>query len=179
MGAVPRSGLDARARRRSPGASFAPLPPPEASGATMPARPAVLVLNGPNLNKLGQREPEVYGSLTLGDLEVTLGEAFPDLALRFEQHNGEGALIDALHSADTVETAGVVFNPGGYAHTSVALRDAVASIATPVIEVHLSNVYAREAFRHTSRIAPVAAGVIVGLGVEGYRLAVQHFSSRS
>ena len=142
----------------------------------MSARPAVLILNGPNLNKLGTREPEVYGAVTLTDLEVGLKHEFPDLALRFAQHNCEGALIDALHDADTVETAGVVLNAAGYTHTSVALRDAVAAISTPVIEVHMSNVYAREAFRHTSLIAPVAAGVIVGFGVRGYHMAVRHFS---
>ena len=139
-------------------------------------KPGVLVLNGPNLNRLGLREPEVYGAGTLADLEADLRERFPDLALRFEQHNGEGALIDALHAADTVETAGVVFNPGGYSHTSVALRDAVASISTPVVEVHVSNVYAREGFRHHSMISPVAAGVIVGFGLAGYRHAVRHFA---
>ena len=145
----------------------------------MSARPAVLVLNGPNLNRLGTREPETYGAMTLQDLEVGLRDAFPDLALRFEQHNSEGGLIDALHEADTVTTAGVVLNAAGYTHTSVALRDAVASISTPVVEVHISNVYARESFRHTSLIAPLAAGVIVGFGVEGYRMAVQHFAGWS
>ena len=144
----------------------------------MSSSPSVLVLNGPNLNRLGTREPEVYGSVTLADLEQGLRETFSELTLRFEQHNAEGALIDALHGADTVETAGVVLNAGGYTHTSVALRDAVASIATPVVEVHLSNVYARESFRHTSLIAPLAAGVIVGFGVEGYEMAVRHFAGR-
>lgn len=145
----------------------------------MTARPAVLVLNGPNLNRLGTREPEVYGAMTLADLEVGLREAFPDLALRFEQHNSEGGLIEALHAADTVETAGIVMNAAGYTHTSVALRDAVASISTPVVEVHISNVYARESFRHTSLIAPVAAGVIVGFGVAGYKMAVRYFADRA
>lgn len=153
----------------------APSPRPVPS----PARPAVLVLNGPNLNRLGTRETAVYGAATLADLEADLRRQFPDLTLRFEQHNGEGALIDALHAADTVETAGVVFNPGGYSHTSVALRDAVASISTPVVEVHISNVYAREAFRHTSLLSAVCAGVIVGLGRAGYALAVRHLSGGS
>ncbi len=139
-------------------------------------KPGVLVLNGPNLNRLGQREPEVYGAMTLADLEADLRKRFPELALRFEQHSGEGALIDALHSADTVETAGIVFNAAGYSHTSVALRDAVASISTPVVEVHISNVYARESFRHHSMISAVAAGVIVGFGMAGYRHAVRHFA---
>ena len=144
-----------------------------------PPRPSVLVLNGPNLNRLGTRETAVYGVGTLEDIEADLRAQFPDLALRFEQHSGEGALIDALHAADTVETAGVVFNPGGYAHTSVALRDAVASISTPVVEVHLSNVYAREPFRHTSLVSAVCAGVVVGFGRGGYALAVRHFAGRS
>ena len=140
------------------------------------SRPGVLVLNGPNLNRLGVREPEVYGAATLADLEADLRRKFPELALRFAQHNAEGDLIDALHSADTVETAGVVFNPGGYAHTSVALRDAVASISTPVAEVHISNVFAREPFRHTSLLSAVCAGVITGFGTAGYALAVRHFA---
>ncbi|MEM6326418.1 MAG: type II 3-dehydroquinate dehydratase [Bacteroidota bacterium] len=144
----------------------------------MSACPAVLVLNGPNLNRLGTREPEVYGAATLADIEAGLRETFPEVALRFEQHNAEGGLIEALHAADAVETAGVVLNAAGYTHTSVALRDAVASISTPVVEVHISNVYARESFRHTSLIAPLAAGVIVGFGVAGYRMAVQYFAER-
>ena len=138
--------------------------------------PGVLVLNGPNLNRLGAREPAVYGAATLGDLEADLRRQFPGLALRFAQHNAEGDLIDALHGAAGAETAGVVFNPGGYAHTSVALRDAVASIPTPVVEVHISNVYAREPFRHTSLLSAVCAGVITGFGTAGYALAVRHFA---
>ncbi len=145
----------------------------------MSARPAVLVLNGPNLNRLGLREPEIYGAMTLADLETGLRKDFPDLALRFEQHNNEGNLVDALHNADTVETAGVVFNAGGYTHTSVVLRDAILSISTPVVEVHISNVYARESFRHTSMLAPVCSGVIAGFGVESYRMGVKHFAGWS
>lgn len=139
-------------------------------------RPSVLVLNGPNLNRLGAREPGVYGTATLADLEADLRRQFPELALRFAQHNAEGDLIDALHGAASDGTAGVVFNPGGYAHTSVALRDAVASIPTPVVEVHLSNVYAREGFRHVSLVSAVCAGVITGFGPAGYALAVRHFA---
>ena len=138
--------------------------------------PGVLVLNGPNLNLLGQREPEVYGSATLADLEANLRRHFPDLALRFEQHNDEGGLINALHAADTIETAGIVLNAAGYSHTSVVLRDAIAAIRTPVVEVHLSNIAAREAFRHHSVISAVCAGTITGLGPSGYRLAVQHLA---
>ena len=138
--------------------------------------PGVLVLNGPNLNLLGQREPEVYGSATLADLEASLRRHFPALALRFEQHNDEGGLINALHAADTIETAGIVLNAAGYSHTSIVLRDAIAAIRTPVVEVHLSNIAAREAFRHHSVISAVCAGTITGLGPSGYRLAVQHFA---
>lgn len=138
----------------------------------------LLILNGPNLNLLGRREPEVYGSTSVADIETELRAAFPDLALDFAQHNGEGALIDALHAADADRLDGVVFNPGGYAHTSVALHDAVAAISVPVVEVHISNVYAREAFRHRLLIAPAAAGLVAGFGVAGYRLAVRYFLDR-
>ena len=138
--------------------------------------PAILVLNGPNLNLLGTREPEIYGSASLGDLEAETRKRFPDITLRFEQHNSEGALIDALHRAAGVETGGVVFNPGAYGHTSIALRDAIAAITTPVLEVHLSNPAARESFRHTSMIAPECIGTISGLGHSGYHLAVLYLS---
>jgi 3-dehydroquinate dehydratase-2 len=138
--------------------------------------PSVLVLNGPNLNLLGRREPGIYGGATLDDLEADLTARFPTLTLRFAQHNHEGDLIEALHAADAVETAGVVLNAAGYTHTSIALRDAIAAIQTPVVEVHISNVYAREAFRHTSLLAAVCAGVITGFGVQGYALAVAHFA---
>ena len=138
--------------------------------------PSILILNGPNLNLLGQRDPSLYGSASLGDLETLLRRRFPDVPLAFEQHSSEGALIDALHAADTVQTGGIAFNPGGYTHTSVALRDAIEAISTPVVEVHLSNVAAREPFRHVSMVAPVCAGTIAGLGPAGYLLAVLHLS---
>lgn len=133
----------------------------------------MLVLHGPNLNLLGQREPEVYGTVTLPELNERLIKAGKDLELEVSasQSNVEGALIDALQ-ASRDWAAGVVFNPGGYTHTSVALRDAVASIEIPVIEVHMSNVYAREDFRHTSLIAPVAAGTITGFGWHSYILGL-------
>ena len=138
--------------------------------------PSVLVLNGPNLNLLGRREPSVYGGATLDDLQAELPARFPATQLRFAQHNHEGDLIEALHAADTVETAGIVFNAAGYTHTSVALRDAIAAIRTPVVEIHITNVYAREGFRHTSLLAPVCAGVIAGFGVQSYALGVAHFA---
>lgn len=135
----------------------------------------LLLLNGPNLNLLGVREPEIYGSGTLDDLESDLMEAFPDVHLEFFQSNHEGALIDRLHVAREERMHGVVFNPGGYTHTSVALRDAISGTGLRVIEVHLTNIHAREAFRHTSLLAPVCVGTIAGLGRFGYHAAVNWF----
>ena len=135
----------------------------------------LFVLNGPNLNLLGTREPETYGTATLADMQAALCALFPEVEFRFIQSNHEGRLIDALHEAARDGAAGVVFNPGAFTHTSVALRDAVAAIDVPVVEVHLSNVHARESFRHRSMIAAVSAGQIVGLGMQGYELAVRYF----
>ena len=139
----------------------------------------LLVLNGPNLNLLGTRETDVYGLASLGEIERGLRAAFPDAAFVFEQHNGEGALVDALHTAERDGLDGVVFNPGAYAHTSVALRDAVAAIRVPVVEVHLSNVYAREPFRRRLVLSAVCAGVITGLGPAGYALAARYLLDRT
>jgi 3-dehydroquinate dehydratase-2 len=135
--------------------------------------PAILILHGPNLNLLGSRETDVYGTLTLEEIDRRLHQAGEEIGLdvRSFQSNHEGALIDALHEARSW-AAGVVFNPAGYTHTSVALRDAVAAIHLPVVEVHLSNVYAREAFRHESLIAPVCAGKITGFGWRSYLLGL-------
>ena len=134
---------------------------------------SILVLNGPNLNLLGTREPEVYGVLTLAEIDQRLVEYGRTIGLevRTYQSNSEGALIDALHDARTW-AVGVAFNPGGYTHTSVALRDAVAAIGIPVIEVHLSNTQAREEFRRRSLIAPVCKGSIIGFGWLSYKLAL-------
>lgn len=135
---------------------------------------SVLVLHGPNLNLLGQREPQVYGHLTLADIDHKLVTSGQELGLEVHtsQSNSEGELIDTLHTAREWST-GVIFNPGGYTHTSVALRDAVAAIELPVIEVHLSNVHAREEFRRRSMIAPVCVGTIAGFGWRSYVLALQ------
>ena len=134
---------------------------------------SILILHGPNLNLLGTREPDVYGTLTLAEIDRRLAEYGQTLELdvRIYQSNSEGALIDALHEARNWAD-GVVFNPGGYTHTSVALRDAVAAVGMPVIEVHLSNTQAREEFRHTSLIAPVCKGSIMGFGWISYKLAL-------
>jgi 3-dehydroquinate dehydratase II len=130
----------------------------------------ILVLNGPNLNLLGTRETSVYGAATLTDLEARLRARFHDVSFRFAQSNVEGELVDLLH--DTEQVDGVVFNPAGYSHTSVALRDAIAAINVPVVEVHISNIYAREDFRHRSLTGAAAAGVISGCGLRGYEMAV-------
>ena len=136
----------------------------------------LLILNGPNLNLLGKREPETYGSTTLDELESVLRSAFDEVILTFFQSNHEGELIDRLHEAGSDGTEGIVFNPGAYTHTSVALRDAIAGIETPVVEVHISNIHAREPFRHRSLLAPVCAGQICGLGLYGYHAAIRYFS---
>lgn len=139
----------------------------------------VLVIHGPNLNLLGTREPGVYGSATLADVEALCRETASALGhdVSCMQSNHEGALIDALHAARGVH-AGVVFNAGAYTHTSVALRDAISGTGLPVVEVHISNVHAREEFRHKSLIAPVCAGVIAGFGIDGYALALRALSHR-
>ncbi len=146
----------------------------------MPEPVRLLVLNGPNLNLIGLREPEVYGHGTLAELEDGLRAAFPEVAFTFAQHNHEGALIDALHATRADGTAGVVMNAGAFSHTSIALRDAVAAIApVPVVEVHITNVHARETFRHTLLTAGACVGSIAGLGRLGYHLAVRFLLDRA
>jgi 3-dehydroquinate dehydratase-2 len=139
--------------------------------------PAILVLHGPNLNLLGQREPEVYGHMSMEEIDRRLAEAGKGLGLevRASQSNSEGGLIDALHAAREW-ASGVILNPGGYTHTSVALRDAIAAIELPVVEVHISNVDAREEFRSQSILAAECAGKIVGFGWRSYLLGLYALS---
>jgi len=134
----------------------------------------ILVLNGPNLNRLGKREPNVYGRTTLNDLEECCQTWATSLGLEVtcKQSNHEGQLIDWIHEAEDEAMQGIIINPGGYTHTSVALRDAIASVDVNTIEVHISNVFARESFRHHSYLAPVCLGSIAGLGIEGYHAAL-------
>lgn len=140
---------------------------------------SILLLNGPNLNLLGTREPHIYGADTLPQIEAELTKIAADAGAKLHvlQSNHEGVLIDRIHAARTDGTEFIIINPGGLTHTSVALRDALAGVALPFIEVHISNVHKREAFRHHSYLSEVAAGVIVGLGVNGYRLALSHVLS--
>ena len=141
--------------------------------------PSLLLLNGPNLNLLGTREPEIYGAQTLSDVEAMVTERAQasGVSVKAVQSNSEGALVDALHEARTTQD-GVVFNAGAYTHTSVALHDAIAAIGIPVIEVHMSNVHAREPFRHHSYLSEVCAGVIAGFGVQSYLLATDALIAR-
>ena len=145
----------------------------------------ILVLNGPNLNLLGTREPAVYGAATLADVEALCRETGARLGFSVDcrQSNHEGVLIDAIHEAGRAYSAGalagVIFNAGALTHTSIALHDAIKGTGVPVIEVHISNVHAREAFRHHSWLSPVAAGIVVGFGIDGYRLAIEGLAKKA
>ena len=145
-----------------------------------PARRRVLLLNGPNLNLLGRRDPSQYGTATLADVEAlavaTGGQLGLDVVCR--QSNHEGVLVDLVQAAPDEGFAGIVMNPGAYAHYSYALRDAVDAVDIPCVEIHISNVHAREAFRHVSVTAPVVAGFICGCGITGYELAVRALAAR-
>jgi 3-dehydroquinate dehydratase-2 len=134
----------------------------------------VYVLNGPNLNLLGRREPKIYGRATLKDVEALCRKtaAAHRLSVEFRQSNHEGELVDWIQEADAKKAVGIVLNPGGYTHTSVAIHDAIKAVSVPVIEVHVSNIHARENFRHVSYVAPVARATIGGFGINGYALAI-------
>lgn len=160
----------------TPAALYAHPPPPKRAAAL---NPVVFILNGPNLNLLGVREPSVYGSATLSDVEArcrAVGESL-GLTIDFRQSNHEGTLIDWIQEARG-SAAGLVLNAGGLSHTSVAIHDALRAAAVPVVEVHLSNIHARESFRHHSYVSSAAQGVIVGLGVDGYEFALHALSRR-
>lgn len=150
--------------------------------AAMTDERTVLLINGPNLNMLGTREPALYGHTTLHDVEAALRDrcasATPDMRVLPFQSNHEGALIDFIQK-EGPRAYGIIINPGGLTHYSVALRDALAAVGRPIIEVHLTNIHAREPFRHTSLIAPVAVGQIAGLGAAGYRLALDWLIERA
>lgn len=133
----------------------------------------ILMLNGPNLNLLGRRDPDVYGTRTFEEYLAGLEREYPDVTFGYVQSNVEGVLVDALHEAAAGRYDGVVFNAGGYTHTSVALRDAVSAIGIPVVEVHISSILAREEFRHVSLLAPVVCGSVMGFGLDSYRLGVE------
>lgn len=146
----------------------------------MSAPYSFLILHGPNLNLLGMREPEIYGRETLAEVDAKLVNFGNEIGLRIEtfQSNHEGVLIDRIQQAKHDGFSAIVINPGGYTHTSIALRDAIAGVGLPTMEVHLSNIHAREKFRHHSFIAPVAIGQICGLGTLGYELAIRGLLAR-
>lgn len=135
----------------------------------------IIIINGPNLNLLGKREPEIYGSQTFEDVLLDIRTKFDHLEIQYYQSNHEGALIDKLHEVG-FSYDGIVLNGGALTHTSIAIADAIAAISTPVLEVHISNVHAREEFRHHSYFSAHCAGLIVGLGVKGYHLAIEYFN---
>ncbi len=133
-----------------------------------------IIINGPNLNLLGKREPHIYGNVTFDDYFKTLANDFPNLVLEYYQSNVEGELINKLHEVG-FSYEGIILNAGAYTHTSIGIADAVKGITTPVVEVHISNTFGRESFRHQSYISPNAKGVILGFGMVSYKLAIQSF----
>lgn len=134
----------------------------------------IIIINGPNLNLLGKREPEVYGNVTFLEYFTNIKKKFADIELEYFQSNIEGELIDKLHEVG-FDYDGIILNAAAYTHTSIGIGDAVKAIEAPVIEVHISNVYAREEFRHHSYVSPNAKGIIIGMGMKGYELALQSF----
>jgi len=137
----------------------------------------IAIINGPNLNLLGKREPGIYGSTSFDDYLVTLKSKYPLVDIHYYQSNVEGELINELQRVG-FDYDGIIMNPGGYTHTSVAIGDAIASIKTPVVEVHISNVHAREEFRKLSHVSGKSAGSIIGLGLKGYELALQYLTTK-
>ena len=142
---------------------------------TIPMQQRYIILDGPNLNRLGRREPSIYGVVSSQEMMERLQRDFPNVTIEYHQSNHEGVLIDLLQQFDDEKVSGIIFNAGAYTHTSLALADAIRSLSTPVIEVHLSNTAAREEYRHTSYIAPVVRGTITGFGINSYRLALLAF----
>ncbi|GAB3759416.1 type II 3-dehydroquinate dehydratase [Spirosoma pomorum] len=133
----------------------------------------ILIINGPNLNLLGKREPTIYGNRSFEEYLETLKTRFPEVQLRYFQSNHEGAMLDKIHEVG-FDIDGIVINAGAYTHTSVALADALSAVTAPAVEVHISNVHSREAFRHHSYLTPKCKGVIAGLGLQGYELAIRY-----
>jgi 3-dehydroquinate dehydratase-2 len=138
----------------------------------------IQIINGPNLNLLGKREPTVYGNSSFEDFLVTLKPRFPDMELHYYQSNIEGEIINKIHDVG-FDFDGIVLNAGAYTHTSVAIHDAIGAVKTPTVEVHISNVYAREEFRHKSLITSKCVGLLTGFGMEGYALALQYFKNKN
>ncbi len=134
----------------------------------------ILIINGPNLNLLGKREPEIYGSKSFENYFEELNDQFPDIKLSYYQSNVEGELVNKIHEAG-FSYDGILLNAGAYTHTSVAISDAIAGVTTPVLEIHISNIYKREEFRHKSIISKECIGMISGLGLKGYQLGIQYF----
>lgn len=138
----------------------------------------ISIINGPNLNLLGKRQPDIYGATTMDDILIELQNSFPDMEIAVHQSNIEGEVIDLIQRAGSLSD-GIILNAGGYSHTSVAIADAVASVGTPVVEVHISNIYKREKERHVSLITKYSEGIIAGLGPQVYQLAVQYFRNKA
>lgn len=138
----------------------------------------IAIINGPNLNLTGTREPETYGKMTFEDFIPELRRRFPDIELSYFQSNVEGELINRIHEVGFT-SQGIVINAGGFSHTSIALHDAIAAVPAPAIEVHISNIFAREEYRHHSYLTPVCRGLIAGLGLDGYTLAISHLLAES
>ena len=138
---------------------------------------AILIINGPNLNLLGKREKNIYGEQSFDDYFLQLQQKYPQAELQYFQSNAEAEMIDKIHEVG-FEIEGIIINAGAFTHTSVAIRDAIAGITSPVVEVHISNTHAREEFRHKSYLSAVCKGVILGFGLDSYRLAVEHFLNR-